>query len=404
MKILQINATNGTGGIGRTTLEMAEFLNNNNHDCYIAYAEGIPYFKEFKIGNEIDRKIHSLLSRIFGLQAYFSKNSTKKLIKFIKKEKFNVVHLRNLHHNYINLKILLEYLAKEDIPTVLTLHDCWAYTGKCTYYTSDNCYRWQEKCGNCVRIKKDNPSWFFDQTQKMLKDKKELFINIPRLAVIGVSDWITNEAKKSVLQNAKIIKRIYNWIPEDFKPINTDELRNNLDVKEKYIILGVASKWSLENKSSTKGLDIFLELSKILPDDMIIILVGALDKNVELPNNIIHINQTNNIYDLINYYSLADLLLNPSKEETFGKVTAEAILCGTPALVANFTAGPEIVNYNKKFILKSFSSKLILKKINEIRSTYNKDVNEFDKKKFVMVENILEYLDVYDKLINISNL
>src|SRR5690606_36635705 len=127
------------------------------------------------IGSTFDHKLHGLWSRVFGEQTYFSKRATKELVAYIQKLKPDVVHLRNWHSNFINLGILLKYLADHDVPTVITLHDCWFYTGKCTHYTVDSCYKWQNNCGGCPRLKKDNPSWFFDKTTQMLADKRESF-------------------------------------------------------------------------------------------------------------------------------------------------------------------------------------------------------------------------------------
>ena len=57
-------------------------------------------------------------------------------------------------------------------------------------------------------------------------DTAKLFEAIDRLAVIGVSDWITNEAKSSFLSTAKIVQRIYNWIDlSEFYPKKNTEIR-----------------------------------------------------------------------------------------------------------------------------------------------------------------------------------
>lgn len=339
MKVLQINAVSGISSTGRTCSELSDYLNNNGHEGYIAYSAGIPYHKGYKIGSSFDAKMHGLYSRVFGTQAYFSKNATRKLLTYISDLKPDVVHLRNLHSNYINIKLLLNYLAENDIPTIITLHDCWFYTGKCTHYTVDNCYKWQANCGGCPRLKKDNPSWFFDYTRSMLLDKKEWLTAIPRLAVIGVSDWITNEARKSFLSSAKIVTRIYNWIDLDiFKPAKYETIREKLKIKDSFVILGVASGWS-----NSKGLDKFIMLAEILPNDIKIVLVGKINKNVQIPKNIIQINETHNVKELVEYYSMADVYLHLSQEETFGKTIAEALSCGTPAIVFNTTACKEII-------------------------------------------------------------
>lgn len=399
MKVLQINAVSGISSTGRTSTEMADYLNQNGHEGFIAYSAGVPYDKGFKIGNNLDVKIHALLSRLLGTQAYFSFYATKKLIKFIYKMKPDVVHLRNLHSNYINLKFLLNHLAKNDIPTVITLHDCWFFTGKCTHYTTDNCYKWQTGCGGCPRLKKDNPSWFFDRTRKMHRDKKKWFSAIPRLAVIGVSDWITSEARKSFFSSAKIIKRIYNWIDlETFKPTETIELRHNLNLQNKFIILGVASGWS-----NAKGLDKFIELAGKLSSDTAIILVGGMKENINLPANVIHIQETHDAKELAQYYSLADVYLHLSLEETFGKTIAEAMACGTPAVVFDSTACPEVVGNDCGIVVSPNDMEAVYKAVLEIKSSgkgkYADKCIKRATENFNMDDNIKQTINLYHEIV-----
>ena len=90
--------------------------------------------------------------------------------------------MNNLHSNYVNFKILFQYLAKHNIPTVITLHDCWFYTGKCMHYTKINCDKWKTGCNNCPIFKKGNPSWFFDRTKTLWNDKRNIYLNHNNLA------------------------------------------------------------------------------------------------------------------------------------------------------------------------------------------------------------------------------
>lgn len=403
MKVLQINAVSGIRSTGRIVSEITNRLNKTGNDGIIASSAGESTYKGIKIGNKVDTKIHSFLSRIFGTQAYFSKRATKRFLKSVTELKPDVVHLHNLHSNYINLKFLLNYLAKNDIPTVITLHDCWFYTGKCTHYTVDCCYKWQTGCRECPRLKKDNPSWFFDRTSKMYNDKKNWFSAIPRLAVVGVSDWITNEAQKSFLSCAKIITRIYNWIDLDvFKPQETNRLRRDLNLQNRFILLGVASGWS-----NAKGLDKFIELSNIVSSDMSIVLVGRMNSNINLPSNIIQINETHNAIELAQYYSLADVYLNLSLEETFGKTIAEALACGTPAIVFDSTACAEVVGTDCGIVVSP----------NDIEAVYNgvlkvKNLGKFfftgkciqrAVENFNMNDNIQETIKLYYQILKYGN-
>ncbi|MEH7073655.1 glycosyltransferase [Neobacillus drentensis] len=399
MKTLLINAVSGYGSTGRTVIEIANKLNDNGHEGFIAYSEGVLEKNGWQIGTTFEKKLHGLFSRLTGKQGYYSTKGTEELIGYIESIDPDIIHLSNLHANYINLNLLLSYISKKDIPTVITLHDCWFYTGKCCHYTIDNCFKWQTECGNCPRLKKDNISWFLDRTTKMFNDKKTSFENISRLAVVGVSDWITNEAKKSFLSSAKVIKRIYNWVDIDiFKPIETTEVRKRLDLEGNYVILGVASKWNNE-----KGLNQFLELGKMLPSKHKIVLVGKIEDGINLPNNIINIPETQNISELVEYYSMADVFVTLSLEETFGKVIAEALACGTPAIVYNSTACPEVVGEDCGFVVDKNNLKAILEKLLEIEKNtkkyYSKNCVDHVKKNFNKDERLADYFNLYKELV-----
>ena len=213
MKVLQINAVYGIGSTGRTTAELDKALQEKGINSLVVTPKtNVLQDNIYIIGSKVDWKIHGFLSRFVGKQAHFSKNATERLIHYIEVQRPDVVHLRNLHGNYIHFPLFMRYLAVHDIPTVLTLHDCWFYTGKCCHYTVDGCFRWKTGCHDCPRLHKDNPSWFRDATATLWAEKKKLFESIPRLAVVGVSDWITNEAKQSFLTCAREVTRIYNWI------------------------------------------------------------------------------------------------------------------------------------------------------------------------------------------------
>ena len=396
MKIIQINAVYEKGSTGRTCMELSNELWKHGHEVYTAYSSGYSNAQyTYKIGTSLDKKIHALCSRLFGLQGYYSINATKKLLKYMDNIAPDIVHLRNLHANYINLPILLKYLAVKNIATVITLHDCWFFTGKCTHYTSDNCFKWQTGCNHCPRLRIDNKSWFFDRTSKMWKDKQMLFNAIPRLAVVGVSDWIKNEAKASLLKNALIIDRVYNWIdlnkfyPDD----DTSAIKKRLRLKDEFTILSVASKWS-----ANKGINQIIKLAT--ESNARIIIVGSLLSEYKLPVNIIHINNTNDIAELRKLYSLANVYISFSKEESFGKTVAEALSCGTPAIVYNSTGLPELIGDDCGYSVDNYSELLdaIKKVINNGKPFYTRNCRKFAENHFSMYKNAKKYVDIYQRL------
>lgn len=391
MKVVQINAVYQYSSTGRMTKELHDLLKLKGYESWVfctnysAYSDNI-----FKIGNKLDQIFHALGSRLMGLQGYFSKNATSKLLEQLDQISPDVVHLHNLHANYINFNLLFSYLANKNIATVVTLHDCWFFTGHCCHYTEDKCDKWLSGCGACRALHKYNNSWFFDRTKKIYTDKKKLFQSIPRLAIVGNSNWTTNQAEQSFLRNSRILKRIYNWIDLDtFYP-------RQIERKDKFIILGVAQEWS-----EKKGLSILIEIANHYPE-FEILLVGSVQTNQSLPENIKVIGVLTSKEELALYYSRADLLINSSIQETFGLVSAEALACGTPIIVNNATANPELVSERCGYVVENSDINTYYDAIDKIKcfgkAYYADACVRFARENFEMDQNIEEYIKLYERI------
>lgn len=399
MRVVQINAVNRFSSTGANTWELHNFLLEQGYESFIFCTnEHDPQKGIYKIGNSLDQKLHSLLSHTFGNQGAYSHQATQQLVDRLEKIKPDIVHLGNLHSNFINLKILLEYLAAKNISTTLTLHDCWFFTGHCCYFTDTNCDNWKTGCGNCPDLKNWNSSWLFDHSRENLRQKAELFGKISKLGVIGVSKWVTDFIHDSVLKNAKIIRTVYNWINTDvFKPQDTDILRLKLNLKaDDFVILGVAQTWS-----NQKGLDAFINLAKMMPSYKFV-MVGNMDPSIDLPVNIIKTGVASNAKELSQYYSLADVFFMPSTRETFGKVTAEALCCGAPVVAYNVTATPELIPDDCGFVIEQGDLNAAKNCIQIIKSNGKRCYRDkcrnyaeatFDKK---MLMN--KYIDIFKEL------
>lgn len=403
MKIVQINAVCDYGSTGRICRELNDAIVERGSHGIVLYGNGNSEYKySRKVAGKAGIKIHALLSRIFGKNAAFSPIATKRIISELRHYQPDVVHLHNLHGNYVNLKPLVQYLVKEDIPTVITLHDSWFFTGKCVYYTRVDCDKWQTGCHSCPKLKGDIPSWFFDRTSEMWQEKKELFSAIPRLAVIGVSDWITGEARKSFLKEASIIQRIYNWIDlEVFYPRGKSGCKQFGISEDKCAILCIGAGWS-ENSYKTKDL---LALAKLLPDNYEIILAGSVSFADKLPSNIKTIGYISSTEDLAKLYSACDVYVHLSQEDTFGKVIAEAISCGTPAVVYDSTACPEVVGERCGMVVPAGDIDALWKAVQKITSQskteYTQICTEFAAANYSKDKLIEETLELYQRLIEL---
>lgn len=339
MKILQINSVYQYSSTGRIVEELHTSLIRRGNESYVICTNwNEKQNKIFKVGTRLEGKLHALGIRLLGLRGYFSWFSTIKIIHLIKTINPDIVILHNLHNNYVHVPRLFDCLAKNNIKTVWVLHDCWAYTGGCTHYTIHGCMEWLRGCPKCSFRKEALDSWFINKSAKMYKDRAKYFKAIGNLTIVGVSDWITNEARKSIFNDcARDIVRVYNWIDlETFYPRNVKSLRNKLSISDDvFIVLGVAQIWGED-----KGLSHFLNIARALPY-IKFVMVGTLTQDV--PPNVVSVGVLSDVQELAEYYSLADVFVNFTQQETFGKVTAEALACGTPVIINNNTACPEVV-------------------------------------------------------------
>ena len=403
MRILQINPIAGHSSTGRAVSELDRYFWDHGHEDYVACFSGFDVKKKYLIGNFIDRKCHVLLSRLTGYEASYSYFPTRNLIHYIRRLKPDVVKIGIAHSNYLNIFKLLHFLSEENIPTVVVMDDCWYFTGKCMHFTTNQCFKWKIGCGDCPHLENGLKTYFFDRTAAMWEKKKRVFQSMKRLAVVGVSDWLVNEARQSFLQNAAILRRIYNWIDlKQFYPHTVPpQALETYHLEGKKIILGVASNWD-----NSKGLDNFLRLANEINDNTYIVLVGRMKQGVALPPQLIHVQETYDIEELARFYSYADVFVTFSKEETFGKVSAEALACGTPVVCFDSTASPEIVGNDCGQVVPVGDYNAAKSAIENILSK-GKDANSeicirWAREHFCFETNAQQYLDLFENLINIK--
>lgn len=364
-KLIQINTVcNGsTGKIMGNIQRMADTMGFETISFY-GRRKGYSDLRCEKIGGFFSFWFHVFLTTVFDMHGHGSYFKTKKLVKRLKEENADIIHLHNIHGYYLNYNVLFKYLSSEYTGKIYwTFHDCIPFTGHCSHFVLANCDRWKKQCNKCPNKKKYPVSLFKDRSYKNYIEKKELFTSLKNLTIITPSVWLANLVKKSYFKDYDIVT-INNGIDLNiFKPTidKNIKIKYNIPMNKK-IVLGVASVWTNE-----KGLNDFIKLSKSIDDEYIILLVGLNRRQIQKLKkykNIVGIQRTENQLELVKIYSLADIYFNPSKEETFSLTTLEALACNTPVIVYDNTPMVEFVS--KKYIISC--EKDIINKINEIVS------------------------------------
>ena len=347
-KLLLINTSVNSGSTGRIAEEIGQTAISQGFESFFGFGRIGRSSKStlIRIGSNRDIKLHGLESMLFDNHGFGSRNATKRFIQEIERIQPDVINLHNIHGYYLNAEILFEYLAKTDIPVVWTLHDCWPFTGHCSYFDRYHCEKWKTGCYSCPNGKGYPKSLFLDRSKSNYARKKELFNKPKNITFVAVCNWMADNVKASFLGGYPI-ETIYNGVDvETFRPRfeglkGLKGLKAKLGIKEcAKAVLGVASTWD-----KRKGLDDFVKLRTMMSDDFAIVLVGLSDKQIQsLPKSIIGIKRTESVNQLAELYSMADVFVNPTYVDNFPTTNIEALACGTPVVTYRTGGSPEAID------------------------------------------------------------
>jgi len=402
IKLLQIVVEGNTGSTGTIAEAIGGMALSYGWESYIAHGRypRKSTSKIIRIGTDLDVYLHGIETRLFDRHGLGSRRATKKLVVQISEINPDIIHLHHLHGYYINIDIVFKYLHKANKPVVWTFHDCWAFTGHCCHFDYIGCEKWKIECNNCPQKKEYPKSFFIDKSKKNYYRKQYLFTSLQNLTIVSVSKWLNNLVSQSIFKNTPH-RYIYNGVDtEVFKPNeNSEATKVVYNVKNKYLILGVASPWG-----KRKGFSDFIQLSKYLKSDEVVILVGLNKWEIDiLPNNVVGLLKTENKQQLVDLYSAADVFVNPTLEDNFPTTNIEALACGTPVITYNTGGSPEAITNDTGIVVEKGSITGLLKAIEKVRAVEKKQFTESCRKRAVdnysKDKQFLKYFELYNKLL-----
>lgn len=177
-----------------------------------------------------------------------------------------------------------------------------------------------------------------------------------------------------------------------------------INIKERVWIgakafVGVASVWD-----KRKGLDEFVKLRHLLPDNYNIILVGLSQEQIStLPNGITGIRRTENVEQLVGLYSMADVFVNPTLEDNFPTTNLEAIACGTPVITYRTGGSTEAIDEQTGIIVDYQDVESLAKKTISVCETKPFSVDACRLRAEKLYDKTIvfkKYINLYNSLIN----
>jgi len=341
-KILFVNTTYGAGGAPRVARDLFDYANSlPDHEAHYAYGRGrradVP--RVAKISYDWEVVLHAFLVRFAGIQGFGTYFSTRRLIAHIRREKFDVIHLHNIHGYYLNFGALFTFLKRAGIPVVWTLHDEWAISSFRAH--TMGCAHCKTGKGHCTS------TYTYPQTYVpfflpwLLKKKKEWFTGVPNLTLVLPAAWLAKSVKNSFLGSYPQVL-IPNGVDVDvFKPVSD---KNALHAKyslpvDKKIVLFSAHRLADVNK----GTAYVLEAARLLRDKPYL-FVGVGGGDVAESGNVRSLGQIDDAARLAELYALSDVFCFPTLAETAPLSALEAMSCGLPVVGFTIPALQEVVN------------------------------------------------------------
>lgn len=236
--VLQVSTSDRGGGGEAVALDLHRGLRARGHEAWLAVGkrrtgeEGVLRLGRRRLSERprLDRLVRALREpRVAWDFARggedFRFPATRRLLD-LPPRRPDVLHLHNLHGGYFDLRELPRLAGL--VPTVLTLHDEWPYTGHCAYTLDSD--GWLRGCGRCPHLH-TYPALRVDGTAENWRRKRELYART-RVQVVAPSRWLAERVERSILAPAAIgVRVIPNGVDlELFAPGDRGEARAALGV------------------------------------------------------------------------------------------------------------------------------------------------------------------------------
>lgn len=396
MKVMQMNCWLESGSTGKIVYAIQNYVRNKGDETYAIYGLGEKTNNpnEFRTTPKLVRKVQSLCSRITGYPYGGCIWGTEAATYFIKKIKPDIVHIHCINGYMVNIYKILEFLKKNKIPTVITNHAEFMYTGGCTHAVE--CEKWKTGCFSCDKLNEEHPiTYFFDRTANEWDLMRKAYEGFEKLYICNVSDWLTKRARRSPFFKGYPVETVFNGLDTN----TFHYISNNTPSNERPIVIHVTPNFY----DKIKGGQHVIEMAKRCLDIDFLIVGSEEKEGIDIPNNIRFLGRILNQRVLAQMYSNADVCLLTSLRETFSMVTAESLCCGTP--VVGFKAGgPESI------ALEEYSKFVDQNDDDSLEKSLRKMLGKNFKKEIISKEAICKYSEekmcqqyyqIYKHLLNV---
>ncbi len=344
-----INVDYEDASAGALARRLYQHGNQIGHNMFVYYGRGDSVDQEnvIKFESKPEVYLHKVLSLVTGLQGFFSNFATNRLLKSLAANSIDTLITIQLHGYYLNEFRLFRYAKKHSIRIVYVTADEYAGLGKCCY--SLECRRYEDSCGECPLVRDYPKSLFFDWSHHIWKKKRESYDGL-NISFIGPKTNIDKFKVSSLLKEKPL--HIADWgIDTNFYHCCIDDqIFDRYGIPRNKVYILTVAPYSLERKGVKKY---FFEAAKNMNDEKYHFINVGYDGNPEtdpIPNNMTTIPFIKDQAELAKIYTLSDLYVLASTQDTMPISCLIAFACETP-VCCFYTSGLRYLSDGRKDVV-----------------------------------------------------
>jgi len=401
LKVGIVNVLAKSKSTGKIGYGLYTWLKEQGHEVTLYYGRkddlvGPNESDIVRVGGDLNNYYHGLCSRVFGNQGEYSVIATKKMVQDMKMKGIEAVYLLNIHGYYLNLPILFKYLSQNDIKVIYMMLDEYPFLGKCG--GSLDCERFKTDCKHCPQVHMYPKSYFVDRAHHTLMIKKHAYDSIQDLTFVGIK-YTVNRAKSSfLLKNAKF--------EEMDEAVDLRNLYFPRDVQSKRAEFGIPVNNAIiltvaPYSNPSKGGNYFMEAANKLKDrtDLSFIYVAYDGPKENVPPNVIALPYIFDQSYLADLYSLADVYVCTSLQETISNTCLEAMGCGTPLISFNTCGMPDCADEEHGHFVEAKDVDGLVKEFSKVTKKDDNRINSCREYALSRFDSI-EYFKKLESLLN----
>lgn len=306
----------------------------------------------------------------------------------------DIVHFHWTDDIFFNRKSL-EHIQ---VPIMFSLHDLNVVTGGCHY--PSQCLGSVKGCKQCPLLK---PKFQFISSRRVSEFNR--ISTRKNITLIGLSNWITNEAKNALASKNVSVINLPNPIDTEFyKPNKSKADFLNISKNKKVILYGAMSAES----DPRKGYEYLKDALRFFTDksDVALVCFGTKEKSKTSLNGIelINIGYVDNDNMMVELYNLATVLVVPSLEENLSNTIMEGMACGTPVVAFDIGGNRDLIVHGETgFVAEARNAKSLSNYLEIAINNSDKlgqNSRAYISSKFSSKEVSIKYRDFYSKVLN----